>query len=72
MSAVEVASLTHDMLNATVENVLQFYPTAYPANLFKNASRCRDLSQENTPGHGKTLNCGWCYSCQLCNPGPHS
>lgn len=46
LDAVEVASLTHGMLDATVENVLQFYPTAYPANLFKNASRCRDLSKK--------------------------
>lgn len=44
LDAVEIASLTFEMLNATIENVLAHYQSAYPANLFKNASRCRDLS----------------------------
>jgi hypothetical protein len=44
LDAVEVHSLTFDMLSATIDTVLAHYQSAYPANLFKNASRCRDLS----------------------------
>lgn len=43
LDAVEIESVTFEMLNATIENVLAYYLSAYPANLFKNASRCRDL-----------------------------
>lgn len=49
LDAVGVNSLTFDMLNATIENVLSHYQSAYPANLFKNASRCRDLSSRILP-----------------------
>lgn len=45
VDAVEVTALTLNLLNATIENVLNYYQSAYPANLFKNASRCRDLSR---------------------------
>jgi len=44
LDPIEVHSMTFDMLNATIDNVLSRYQSAYPANLFKNASRCRDLS----------------------------
>jgi hypothetical protein len=38
-----IATLTREMLDSTIHNVLESFPTAYPANLFKNASKCRDL-----------------------------
>ncbi len=41
--AAEVKRLVVESLAATISNVLQHFPTAYPANLFKNASKCRDL-----------------------------
>jgi len=44
LDAVVIASQTFEMLEATIDNVLTHYQSAYPANLFKNASRCRDLS----------------------------
>jgi hypothetical protein len=45
VDAVQFNSPTHEMLDSTIENVLTHYQSAYPANLFKNASRCRDLSK---------------------------
>jgi hypothetical protein len=33
------------MLDGTIRNVLDHYPTAYPASLFKNATKCRDLAK---------------------------
>lgn len=41
--AAVVNPLVTDSLAATVHNVLQHYAGAYPASLFKNASKCRDL-----------------------------
>lgn len=38
-----IAKLVDQSLDATIKNVLQHFPGAYPANLFKNASKCRDL-----------------------------
>jgi hypothetical protein len=38
-----ISKLVTDSLAATISNILQHYPAAYPANLFKNASKCRDL-----------------------------
>ncbi len=35
---------TNDVLVRTISDVLGRYPTAYPANLFKNVSKCRDLA----------------------------
>ena len=45
VSDARIGQLTGEMLQATILNVLNHYPTAYPANLFKNASKCRDLSK---------------------------
>lgn len=42
---IRIRELTGEMLVATITNVLSQYPAAYPANLFKNASKCRDLSK---------------------------
>ncbi len=39
----KVTELVISSLAATIANVLEHYATAYPANLFKNASKCRDL-----------------------------
>jgi AIPR protein len=56
-----ITDLVTTSLAATVANVLEHYPTAYPANLFKNASKCRDLktlvlnSISDAPAQG-TLN----------------
>ena len=49
LDAVEVHSLAFDMLNSTIDKVLTHYQSAYPANLFKNASKCRDLSNHILP-----------------------
>jgi hypothetical protein len=49
LDAVEVHSLASDMLNSTIDMVLAHYQSAYPANLFKNASKCRDLSNHILP-----------------------
>jgi hypothetical protein len=38
-----VGRLVKDSLTATIDNVLRLYPGAYPANLFKNSSKCREL-----------------------------
>jgi hypothetical protein len=38
-----VERLVTDSLAATISNVLLHFQTAYPANLFKNVSKCRDL-----------------------------
>jgi hypothetical protein len=38
-----VASLTSSLLAGTIDKVLQHFQAGYPANLFKNASKCRDL-----------------------------
>jgi hypothetical protein len=40
-----IRELIKGMLDSTIRNVLDHYPTAYPANLFKNASKCRDLAR---------------------------
>lgn len=39
-----VREFTNEMLVCTISDVLGRYPTAYPANLFKNVSKCRDLA----------------------------
>ena len=36
-----IREVTREMLVSTIRNVLDHYPTAYPASLFKNASKCR-------------------------------
>lgn len=41
--AATVVKLVKESLDATIAKVIQHYHTAYPANLFKNASKCRDL-----------------------------
>jgi AIPR protein len=43
--ATRTRELTRDMLAGTIRNVLDHYPTAYPAMLFKNATKCRDLAR---------------------------
>ncbi len=39
----QVKDLVASSLAMTITMVIQKFPTAYPANLFKNASKCRDL-----------------------------
>lgn len=39
----KLQDLVAKVLAATIASVLQHFPAAYPANLFKNASKCRDL-----------------------------
>jgi hypothetical protein len=54
----EIAEFVISSLAATITNVLEHYSSAYPANLFKNASKCRDLkmrvieSLSNSPVQG--------------------
>lgn len=43
-SESRVREFTNEMLVCTISDVLGRYPTAYPANLFKNVSKCRDLA----------------------------
>jgi hypothetical protein len=45
-----VRELTREMLISTIHNVLVHYPTAYPASLFKNASKCRDIADRIQQG----------------------
>lgn len=45
VSDTRLREVTTDMLAETICTVLDQYPTAYPANLFKNALRCRDLAK---------------------------
>jgi hypothetical protein len=40
-----IRAVTGEMLDRTIINVLALYLTAYPASLFKNASKCRDLAK---------------------------
>ena len=40
-----IRAVTREMLVSTILNVLDHYPTAYPASLFKNASKWRDLAK---------------------------
>jgi hypothetical protein len=40
-----IRELTRTALVSTIRNVQEHYATAYPASLFKNASKCRDLAQ---------------------------
>jgi len=40
-----VSSATHEALLATVQQVTQHFSSAYPASLFKNASKCRELKK---------------------------
>jgi hypothetical protein len=40
-----IRELIRRMLDSTIRNVLDHYPTAYPASLFKNATKCRDLAK---------------------------
>jgi hypothetical protein len=55
------AELVISSLAATITNVIEHYSTAYPAKLFKNASKCKDLktrvivSLSDSPAQG-TLN----------------
>lgn len=39
----QVREVTRQALVATIHNVQEHYPSAYPANLFKNSSKCSDL-----------------------------
>jgi hypothetical protein len=41
----QIRDLVREMLNGTIRNVLEHYPSAYPASLFKNATKCRDLAR---------------------------
>ena len=57
----QITGLVISSLAATITNVLEHYSTAYPANLFKNASKCRDLKARvigslSTPPAQGTLN----------------
>ena len=45
VAEARIRELTNEMLVGTICDVLNRYPTAYPANLFKNASKCRDLAK---------------------------
>ncbi len=40
-----IMGATHDSLLATVQKASQHYSGAYPASLFKNASKCRELKE---------------------------
>jgi len=44
----QVREVTRDMLDSTILNVFLWYGTAYPASLFKNISKCRDLAKRIT------------------------
>jgi hypothetical protein len=44
-SGSRTRELVRRMLDSTIRNVLDYYPTAYPASLFKNATKCRDLAK---------------------------
>ena len=50
--ATRTRALTRDMLASTIRNVLDHYPTAYPAMLFKNATKCRDLARRILTSQG--------------------
>src|SRR4051794_36489419 len=41
--AATVNNTVSESLAATIQNVVQHYSGAYPASLFKNTSKCRDL-----------------------------
>ncbi|MHB1700588.1 MAG: AIPR family protein [Acidobacteriaceae bacterium] len=43
--AALISKLVTESLAATISHVLQQFPGAYPANLFKNAAKCRDLKK---------------------------
>lgn len=38
-----IPALTAEILEKTIAEAKRLYPNAYPSNLFKNASKCRDL-----------------------------
>ena len=40
----EVRRLTREALSSTIDQVAIWFSAAYPANLFKNVSKCRDLN----------------------------
>jgi hypothetical protein len=40
-----IRQVVKEMLDSTIRNVVDYYPTAYPASLFKNATKCRDLAK---------------------------
>lgn len=42
-TAADIQTHTDAVLSATVLRVLETFSSAYPANLFKNASKCREL-----------------------------
>jgi hypothetical protein len=44
--AASIGKLVKESLDSTIANVVQHYSGAYPANLFKNASKCRDLKAQ--------------------------
>ncbi len=41
----DVAAITKSILSATIVEVANTFSSAYPANLFKNASKCRELKE---------------------------
>jgi hypothetical protein len=41
-----IRELTSKLLESTIKHVLEHFPTAYPANLFKNASKCHELEKK--------------------------
>lgn len=44
-SKSEISTLTKESLDAVVDLISQHFQSAYPANLFKNASKCRELAE---------------------------
>ena len=43
--AATVKSTVSESLATTIQNIVEHYSGAYPASLFKNASKCRDLKR---------------------------
>lgn len=41
----EISNLVRGMLSETIRSVAELYPAAYPASLFKNQSKCRELAE---------------------------
>jgi hypothetical protein len=41
----KVRQHSREMLTSTIRGVVDLYPTAYPASLFKNASKCREIAK---------------------------
>jgi hypothetical protein len=52
-----VREATRQALLARIENVQGYFPSAYPANLFKNASKCSELAKriQSKPAPAETI-----------------